>query len=138
VQNGPLKFFVWLALIYFKAHLKDKYLRFNLGQRLPAKKIADSLQLWNHLHHFHCISRCFYNNATIAKEVFGSMLVLSIKTNSGQDNFYFANLYAARTMMLILGNVVIITVFDDSCGAVNGLMPTLERINRPHIDTTIS
>jgi hypothetical protein len=50
------------------------------------------------------------------------MLVLAIKTHSGQDNFDFADLYAAQTMMLRLGNVVIITVFNDSCGAVNGLV----------------
>jgi hypothetical protein len=78
VQNGPLKFFVWLGLISLKAHLKDKYLRFNLDRRLPDEKIADSYN-WDHLHLLHCISRCFYNNAELRKEVFGSMVVLAVK-----------------------------------------------------------
>jgi hypothetical protein len=34
-------------------------------------------------------------------------------------------------MMLRLANVGLIVVFNDSCGATNGLMPTLERINQP-------
>jgi hypothetical protein len=130
VQNGSLKFFVWLGLISLKTHLKDKYLRFNLDRRLPDEKIADSYN-WGHLHHLHCISRCFYNNAVIQKEAFGSMLVLAIKTHPDEDNFDFADLYAAQTMMLRLGNVGFVVVFNDSCGATNGFMPTLERINQP-------
>ena len=38
-ENSPLKFFVWLALIYLKTHLKDRQLRFHLDQRKGWRKL---------------------------------------------------------------------------------------------------
>lgn len=127
-KNGALKFIVWMGLIFLKAHLKDKYLRVHLDRRQPDDKIADSYD-WVHLHHLHCLVRCFYNDATIEKEVAGSFLGLSAKSESSDEMFDFGDLYAAQTMMLRLGDVGLITVFNDSCGATNGMMPKLNRID---------
>ncbi|WP_156947374.1 hypothetical protein [Bradyrhizobium sp. WSM3983] len=34
----------------------------------------------------------------------------------------------AQTMLLRLGNVALVTTFNDACGAINGAMPKLEKI----------
>ena len=129
-KDGPLKIFVWLALILLKSHLKDKYLRFYLDERISGEKIADMYD-WNHLFHLHCVARCLYNGAAIEKEVFGSLAVIAIKIEKGEDDFDFFDLYFAQTVMIRLGKVGLIAVFNDSCGAVNGFLPKFERIEGP-------
>jgi hypothetical protein len=71
------------------------------------------------------------NGAVIERDVFGSFAVFSAKPQGTLDQFDFANLYHAQTMLLRLGDVVLVTTFNDSCGAIQGAMPRLERIDGP-------
>jgi hypothetical protein len=130
LRDGALRFFVWMGLIFLKTHLKDKFLKVNRDLREPGHRIADVYE-WENLHHIHSVVRCFYNSAVISENVLGSFLALAAKSEATRDAFDFGDLYAAQTLFLRLGDVALFAVFNDSCGAVNGLMPRLERIDGP-------
>src|SRR5258706_1898413 len=75
-----------------------------------------------------CIARCFVNGAALEKEGFGSLGVFAAKTQGWHEQFDYGDLVEAQTMLLRLGDVVLITTFDDAGGALQGAMPRLERI----------
>jgi hypothetical protein len=118
VSGGGLKLFVWMGLIYLKLHLKNKTNRKVLDPRVDAGMIADDYD-WYLLHHIHTVVRCFYIDTTIEKEVFGSLMVLPVRTEGSPDEFDFGDLHTAQTMMLRLGRTAIFVVFDDSTGALS-------------------
>lgn len=131
VMDGKsLELFVWMGLIFLKTHLKDRDLRVTPDLRQPDEKIADSYD-WQTLHHVHSVVRCFVNGATVERGVFGSFAVFAAKTQGTPDQFDFADLYHAQTMLLRMGEVALVTTFNDSCGAIQGAMPRLERIEGP-------
>jgi hypothetical protein len=128
IANGnSLEFFVWLGLIFLKTHLKDRDFRINLDSRKVDTKIGE-LYDWQTLHHMHCLVRCFVNGATLEKEVFGSLSAFAAKAAGWQGAFDYGDLFDAQTMLLRLGDVALVTTFNDACGAINGVMPILEKI----------
>jgi hypothetical protein len=129
-DGNSLEFFVWMGLIFLKTHLKDRDLRVSPDLREPDEKIADSYD-WQTLHHVHSVVRCFVNGATVERDVFGSFAVFAAKTQGTPDQFDFADLYHAQTMLLRMGDVALVTTFNDSCGAIQGAMPRLDRIEGP-------
>lgn len=129
-KQRSLEFFVWMGLIFLKTHLKDRDLRINLDLRKEDKKIADAYD-WETLHHIHSVVRCFVNGAVIEKEVFGSLGAFAAKSQGTDDQFDYGDLYSAQTMLLRMGDVVIVATFNDACGAINGAMPRLDRIEGP-------
>lgn len=110
--------------------MKDRDFRFDRDLRKPDDKIAD-LYDWETLHHLHCIVRCFVNGAHLDNEVFGSLVAFPAKSEGSLDEFDYGDLFEAQTMLLRLGDIVLITTFNDACGAINGAMPRLERIAGP-------
>jgi hypothetical protein len=127
-RDGPLRLFVWLALLFLKTHLKDRTLRWDRDRRQPDDRIGD-LHSWEELHHLHTLARCFYTKCTVKQDVMGSLLVMSVKQKPGVEPFDFADLSAAQTLLLRLDDVAFLAVFNDSGGAMQGLMPKLEKIN---------
>jgi hypothetical protein len=122
-----LEFFVWLGLIFLKTHLKDRDLRMHLDRRKPDDKIGDVYD-WETLHHMHCLVRCFVNGAHLEKEVFGSLGGFAAKSEGPGDEFDYGDIFGAQTMLLRMGDVALVTTFNDACGAINGTMPRLNRI----------
>lgn len=119
--NG-LEFFVWLGLIFLKTHLKDRQFRIDPDLREPDDKIGDVYD-WQALHHLHCIVRCFVNGATLENEVLGSLAAFAAKSESWQDAFDYGDVFPAQTMLLRLGDVALITTFNDACASLHGAMP---------------
>jgi hypothetical protein len=111
--HGPWALFSWMALILLKTHLKDTYLRYHLDRRKGDLKIGE-LHSWEELHHLHCVARSFYSGAGIDREVLGSLAVLPAKVRPHFDGFDFIDLSAAQTMLLTIGDVAVIVVFNDS------------------------
>lgn len=126
-EGNGLEFFVWLGLIFLKVHLKDREFRMHHDLRKPDDKIGD-LYDWQALHHMHCLVRCFVNGASLEKEVFGSLGAFAAKTEGWREEFDYGDIFDAQTMLLRLGNVALVTTFNDACGAINGAMPKLEKI----------
>jgi hypothetical protein len=126
-RDGPLRLFVWLALLFLKTHLKDRTLRWHRDLRQPDHRIGE-LQTCEELRHLHTLARCFYAKCTVAKEAMGSLLVMSATQPHGGQPFDFTDLSAAQTLLLRLDDVALLAVFNDSCGAMQGLMPKLNKI----------
>jgi hypothetical protein len=117
-SHGPWELFCWMALIFLKAHLKDKYLNYHRDLRKGEMKIAE-LHSWDDLHHLHCIARAFYTGAEIASQVLGSLAILPAKVRPHFEGFDFIDLSAAQTMLLSIGDVAVIAVFNDSQAALS-------------------
>ncbi|MGA8740958.1 MAG: hypothetical protein WB561_07205 [Terracidiphilus sp.] len=132
-EHGPWALFCWMALIFLKAHLKNKYLNYHLDRRKGDLKIGE-LHSWEELHHLHCVARSFYSRARMAPEVLGSLVVLPAKVKPHFEGFDFIDLTAAQTMLLVMGDIAIIAVFNDSQSAL-----TIEsEVNLPKIGGPLS
>jgi hypothetical protein len=129
-NGGLLNIFVWMGLIYVKTHLKDRMHRVHLDARKGTQKIGDEYE-WERLHHIHCIVRCFYTGCSVMPEALGSFLALPVIQSVSLEQFDFADLYLAQTMLLRLGDVGIVTVFDDSQGAMNFFMQKAKKFTGP-------
>ena len=129
-SEGSLLFFVWLALIFFKTHLKDRTLRWHRDLREPDERIGE-LHTWEELHHLHTLARCFYTKCTVTAEALGSFIVIPAQRRSGVEPFDFADFSNTQALLLRVDEVAFLAVFNDSCGAMQGLMPKLDRITGP-------
>src|SRR5262245_1652434 len=129
-ENGSLKIFVWLGLIFLKTHLKDRTFRRHLDERKGRELIADDYD-WEHLHHIHTVVRCFYVGSHIEPEVLGSFMMFQARKHLAEETFDFADLYLAQTMLLRLGDVAFIAVFDDSQAAMTKFFPRTKTIDGP-------
>ena len=87
-EVNPWLFQIWLSLIYFKTHYKDRSYRFNVDQRKRDGMIAEVYD-WETLHHIHCIARSFYTNPVIDTKVFSTFIVLPCLLEPGLDEFDF-------------------------------------------------
>jgi hypothetical protein len=125
-KSGPWPLFCWMALIFFKAHLKNKYLNFHLDRRKGDLKIAE-IHSWEDLHHLHCIVRSFHSRAKIDQEVLGSLLVLPAKVRPHFEGFDFIDLTFAQTMLLSIGDTALIAVFNDAQSAITVALEDFQR-----------
>jgi hypothetical protein len=112
-EDGLLNIFVWMGLIFVKAHLKDKSLRLHRDLRKPSRPIS-SLYVWEDLHHIHTVARCFYTKSKLQRSVIGSFLMVPVREESPAGKFDFVDLHFAQTMLLRLGDFAFIAVFNDS------------------------
>jgi hypothetical protein len=117
-ERGPWDLFRWMGLIFLKAHLKNKYLNYHRDSRKGDMKIAE-LHSWEELHHLHCVARSFHSGAKLAPEVLGSLCVFPAKVRPHFEGFDFIDLTAAQTMLLCIGDVAVIAVFNDSQAALS-------------------
>src|SRR5260370_1103794 len=91
-RGGSMMLCVWMNLIFLKTHLKDKNLRFARDLRAPADPIS-GLYDWVTLHHIHAVARSFYTRSALTKEVFGSFIIWSVRSDMTHDNFDYMDLY---------------------------------------------
>lgn len=126
-ERGPMLFFLWMNLIFLKTHLKDRNLRFNRDLRLPPDPIS-GLYDWATLHHVHAVARSFYIRASFAKEIYGSSIIIPVRTDIVDGGFDFLDLYAAQVIGLRLGNIGFLTVLNDSCATTSIMSSRLTRL----------
>jgi hypothetical protein len=112
-ENGPWRVFCWMALIFVKTHLKDKYLRLHRDYRKGEMKIGE-LHSWEDLHHIHCVARAFHTGARLSLAAIGSMLIVPAKVRSHFESFDYVDLSFAQTMLLRIDETALFAVFDDS------------------------
>jgi hypothetical protein len=77
------------------------------------------------------VVRCFYTGCFVEVEAIGSFLGIPVKAQASQDRFDFFDLYLAQTMLLRLDDTAMLTVFNDSGGAMNYFWQKLEKITGP-------
>jgi hypothetical protein len=119
-----------MALIFLKAHLKDKSLNYHLDHRKGDMKIGE-FHSWEELHHLHCVARAFHSKAVLNKELLGSLAVLPAKIRPHFEGFDFIDLSLAQTMLLVIGDVAIIAVFNDSGAALTVGFEDIQKIGGP-------
>lgn len=108
--------FRWLCLILAKTHLKDALVPVSPDPRSGLGQVGD-VHDFAALHHAHCIARSIYTGAAVERAVVGSILLVDVKIGPEDDPFDFADSIATNTMLLRMGSLGIVVVFDD-CGAV--------------------
>jgi hypothetical protein len=97
-SGGGRLLFKWLALIFLKAHLKDREVRWHRDQRKGNTTIAE-LYNWDELHHIHCVARSMFTGARLEPSVYGSLLVLPACLTEG-ISFDFGDLLEGRCILL--------------------------------------
>lgn len=110
--------FRWLCLIYFKTHLKDKSLRDNLDKRAEDKKIGDA-HWWEDFHHIHCIVRSHHTKAKLDPEVYGSMYVNKMISETEGEKFDYIDNPWSKGVLLQLGDFCVTSILDDSTAAIS-------------------
>jgi hypothetical protein len=120
----------WLALIFLKAHLKHRELRWHLNRNLGDARIADKYD-WSELYHIHCVVRSFHTGAFLQDMVYGSVLVVPASEVEGGEQFDFANVLDGASIMLRFGGVMVIAVLNDSRIVLNSMIDILDKITGP-------
>jgi hypothetical protein len=123
-EHGPDLIFIWLALLFFKTHYKDRALRVNRDQRAPGDRLSDVYD-WVHLHHIHCVARALYSNSRLGPGVVGSLLVRPAKQSPRWEPFDFADLYESRSVLLTADDVSMVAVLGDARSAASKLYQLL-------------
>ncbi|MFW6025838.1 MAG: hypothetical protein ACOCRX_05790 [Candidatus Woesearchaeota archaeon] len=113
VENAKL-LLNWLALIFIKSHLNDKFQKIydDKGNYIKLSKDRD----WIQLHHIHCLSRIFYSGCNISPEVFGRLIVMPALNAKDIEPFDYCDSFDGSCLMIRINDLVIFYVFND-CGA---------------------
>lgn len=126
--TGGLLPYTWMALIFLKLHLNDRWMKMHLDQR-KSKGPISAEYVWEHMHHLHAVARAFHIGAEVEPKARGSMFVFPV--DGGDGDFDLHTSTEAQTLYLQLGRTGMIAVFDDSCAAMNRIRGLLEMIAGP-------
>jgi hypothetical protein len=132
----PLRLFVWAALIFLKAQLRDKHNRVHLDERKGGGMIADSYA-WNALHHLHCVARIFYTGCQLSRGALGSVLFLPARTGPGIPRFDYKDLHVAQAMQLRMDEIALFVVFNDGMTALNCFREAMNKLAAPLAPTQL-
>jgi hypothetical protein len=122
--------FKWLALIFFKMHLKDKNIRLERDLRKEDLRVGE-IYSWEELHHIHCISRSFYSGAVIEPTAAGSILVLPAKVRRHIETFDFLDLHFPQTILLRIDDIAVLAVMNDRCAGLTVWEDRIRKISAP-------
>lgn len=118
-------FIHWLALIFFKTHIKDTSL--NLFQdKSKGNVMIGDFYFWERLYYLHSFIRSFHTGITISPQNYGSLFILPAKKNNQfdySDNFNHQGIY------MNLGDFCFIYVLND-CGTVRDIFNKLGALKK--------
>ncbi len=126
-REGPERLFHWMALIFLKMHLKDRRLYKHLDRREGDAPISETYD-WATFHHIHCIVRAHYSGAAIGDYVLGSVLMIEVDPQAGDELFDLASVTDGFTLYLRAGDVALYAVFNDAQACVGAIAPVLDGI----------
>lgn len=126
-REGPERIFQWMALIFLKMHLKDRLLRKHLDRRLGDTAISETYD-WATFHHLHCLIRAHYTGAAIGDYVLGSVLLVEVDPNTGDEVFDLASVTDAFTFYMRAGDVALYATFNDAQACVGAIDHVLQGI----------
>lgn len=113
----------WLCLLFFKTHLKDKFLLENRNKENFEGFIGDR-HYWEDIHHVHCLLRQPYTNAEIERFAFGTFMIFPVSKDS--LGFDYIDSSWCKTIAVQIGDCCLVAVLNDAY-AVQCVMN--ERIN---------
>jgi len=126
-REGPERLFHWMALIFLKMHLKDRRLYKHLDRREGDARISETYD-WATFHHIHCMVRAHYSGAEIGDYVLGSVLMIQVDPDAGDEPFDLASVTDGFTLYLRAGDVALYAVFNDAQACVGAIEPVLDGI----------
>jgi hypothetical protein len=126
-RDGPMKLFQWMALIFLKLHLKDRRLRKYRNLQDSDAPISETYD-WSTFHHLHCLARAHYSGAVIGDHVLGSMILMEIEPDPGEEAFDLTSITDTFTLYLRAGDIALYAVFNDGQACVGAIDPVLVRI----------
>lgn len=126
-REGPERLFQWMALIFFKMHFKDRMLRKHLDQRLVDVPISDTYE-WATFHHLHCLIRAHYTCAAIGDYVLGSVFLVEVDPDAGDELFDLASVTDAFTLFMRAGDIALYATFNDAQACVGAIDHLLQGI----------
>lgn len=130
LERGNELLFTWLALLFFKNHLKDLTVGLD---RNPMKSQGNigAFYDWGSFHHVHAIARSPYTRASLLPGVVGSLCVYEIKDGRNVDAFDYLTFSFAQVVMVRLGSIGMVAVLDDAGGAAQAWEQKLSLIDAP-------
>jgi hypothetical protein len=117
--DGPLRLFVWLNLIFLKAHLRDRMLPLQLDRR-KGSELLSGAYAWEDLHHVHCVARSFYSDTILDASAYGSLIIVPAKVSKPSALFDYKDIYQGQVLLLRMDQIAILGVLNDA-GAVNSM-----------------
>jgi hypothetical protein len=131
IDEGPRLLFCWMALLFLKTHLKDRQLHWHLDRRKGEIRIGDAYE-WESLHHIHCLARSLIQPSILTSDAIGS--VLCIRPAPEEDaQFDYGDVLEPKTVLLRTGDVALLCVLNDACGAWTFFQPVFARLAQlPH------
>ncbi len=128
--QGQEILFTWLALLFFKNHLKDISVALDKNPTKSAGFIGDIYD-WPSFHHVHAIARSVYSRATLLPDVVGSMEIFEIDDGLAADSFDYVTYSYAQVVMVRLGRIGIVAVLNDAGASAHAWKHKLELIDVP-------
>lgn len=110
--EGPWLLSVWIALVFFKTHLKDVFLRAYRDQRKPQFALGDIYE-WEDLHHAYCIARIPYVPSTVQSAAFGSVFVFPTVDLPGITCFDYCDFFKTQSVLIRSNDIGIVAVLND-------------------------
>lgn len=130
LEEGNELLFTWMALLFFKNHLKDITIEQNPNPWKSKGKIGDIYD-WESFHHVHAVARSPYTRASLLPGVVGSICIYEINDRMHVDEFDYLTFSFAKVVMVRLGPIGIVAVLDDSGGAATAWDHKLNVIDAP-------
>lgn len=122
--------FTWLALLFFKIHLKDRSVRLHKDPRSGSEVVGDGYD-WGGMHHLHAIARSPYTKASFLADVIGSLRIYEITGELTHDSWDYLDFSHDQTMVIRLGRVGIVATLNDSTASESAWSDRLDVINGP-------
>lgn len=122
--------FIWVSLIFFKIHLKDRFVRVHKDPRLGTDVVGDAYD-WGDLHHLHAVARSPYTGASLLPEAVGSLRVFEIADEATNDGYDYLDFTLDQTVVIRLGTIGIVATLNDSTAAESAWSDRLDLIDGP-------
>lgn len=122
--------FTWLALLFFKIHLKDRSVRLHKDPRIGPEVVGDAYD-WGDMHHLHAIARSPYTKASLLPGVIGSLRIYEITGELTHDGWDYLDFSYDQTVVVRVGRVGIVATLNDSTAGESAWSDRLDVIDGP-------
>lgn len=132
-EAGRRLLFTWLALLFFKVHLKDRSVRLHKDLRQGDLVVGDAYD-WGDMHHLHALARSPFTKASLFPEVIGSLRIFEVAQALTGDGWDYQDFTFDQTLIVRVGKVGIVATLNDGTAAESVWSDRLELIDGPLVE----
>jgi hypothetical protein len=122
--------FTWLALLFFKIHLKDSAVPMHKDRRKGSAVIGEIYD-WQGMHHLHAVARTPYTRAAFLPGVLGSLQIFEMDDEIAEGGYDYMDFTFGQTLAVRLGSIGIVAVLNDAAAAEVSWSDKLAAIDGP-------